>query len=82
MTPIKGTIECSRCSERIPVTAYPKIAVETPQGVRAEEGGGAQEVQTGGKMMDIFRRLQKASESLHESMADIDNAPGRWWQKG
>ena len=30
----------------------------------------------GGKMMDIFRRLQKASESLHESMADIDNAPG------
>lgn len=32
MTPIKGTIECSRCGERIPVTAYPMIAVETPVG--------------------------------------------------
>jgi hypothetical protein len=39
--------------------------------------GQAQEGHAGGKkMMDIFRRLQKASESLHESMADIDNAPG------
>ena len=33
MTLIKGTIECSRCGERIPVTAYPMIAVETPQGI-------------------------------------------------
>ncbi|DBA35163.1 TPA_asm: hypothetical protein vir525_00021 [Caudoviricetes sp. vir525] len=35
MTPTKGTIECSRCSERIPVTAYPMIAVETPRGIIA-----------------------------------------------
>ena len=33
MMPIKGTVECIGCGEKIPVTAYPMVAVETPQGI-------------------------------------------------
>lgn len=30
---IKGSVECIGCGEKIPVTAYPMIAVETPHGI-------------------------------------------------
>lgn len=33
MMPIKGSVKCIGCGEKIPVKAYPMIAVETPQGI-------------------------------------------------